>query len=135
VHYIKKAGGKEIEAALVSGEADINLHFFAPALIRLDAGDPLVILAGAHVGCFELVGTDRVRAIRDLKGKTVAVGALGAPGHVFIASMAAYVGPDPRKDITWATHPEAEAVRLLTAGRIDAFLAFPLHELKREPKA
>jgi NitT/TauT family transport system substrate-binding protein len=65
VHYIQKPGGKVIEAALASGEADINMYFGAPALIRLEAGDPLVILAGVHVGCFQVFGTERVRAIRD----------------------------------------------------------------------
>jgi NitT/TauT family transport system substrate-binding protein len=125
VHYVKKPGGKEIEAALVSGEADLNMHFIAPTLLRLDAGDPLVILAGVHVGCIELVGSDRVRTIRDLQGKSVAVPALGGAHHVFIASMAAYVGLDPHKDITWVTHPAAAAVRLLIEGTIDAFLAFP----------
>jgi len=125
VHYVKKQGGKGIESALASGEADINMHFGAAGLIRVDAGDPLVILAGGHIGCFELIGSERVRAIRDLKGKTVAVVELGAPDHVFIASMGAYVGLDPQKDITWVAHPAAEAVRLLTEGKIDAFMAFP----------
>src|SRR5262249_19273560 len=125
VQYVEKPGGKEIEAALVSGEANINMHFVAPTLLRLDAGDPLVILAGGHIGCFELVGTDQVRTIREVRGKTVAVGALGEPGHVFIASMAAYVGLEPQKDITWVTHPPAEAVQLLTEGKIDALMAFP----------
>jgi hypothetical protein len=37
--------------------------------VVLDAGDPVVILAGSHIGCFELFGTDRVRSIRDLKGR------------------------------------------------------------------
>ena len=125
VHYVKKQGGKGIESALASGEADINMHFGAAGLIRVDAGDPLVILAGGHIGCFELVGTDQVRTIRDLRGKTVAVVELGAPEHVFIASMAAYVGLDPQKDSTWVTHPPAEAVQLLTEGKIDALMAFP----------
>jgi len=125
VHYVKKPGGKGIETALVSGEANINMHFGAPTLIRLDAGDPLVILAGGHIGCFVLIGSERVRAIRDLKGKTVAVAELGGPDHVFLASMGAYVGLDPQKDITWVAQPSAEAVRLLTEGKIDAFIAFP----------
>src|SRR5262249_6099176 len=59
--------------AVLSGEVDFVLNFVGPLLVRLDAGDPLVILAGGHVGCFELFGTERVRAIRDLKGKTVSV--------------------------------------------------------------
>jgi len=73
----------------------------------------------------ELVGTERVRAIRDLKGKTVAVNGRGAPDHMFLASMAAYVGLAPQKDITWVTSPPAEAVQLLTEGKIDALMAFP----------
>ena len=64
------------------GEIDIALAFVGPLLIRVEAGDPLVILAGVHVGCFELVGTDHVRAIRDLKGKTVTVPEMGGPPHV-----------------------------------------------------
>jgi len=111
--------------ALLSGEVDIVLNFVGPLLVRLDAEDPLVILAGGHVGCFELFGTDHVRAIRDLKGKTVAVPQLGSPHQLFLASMAAYVGLDPQKDITWVTHAPDEAMGLLAEGKIDAFLGFP----------
>jgi NitT/TauT family transport system substrate-binding protein len=111
--------------AVVSGEVDLALNFVGPLLIRVEAGDPLVILAGGHVGCFELVGTDRVRAIRDLRGKTVTVPQLGSPHHVFLASMAAYVGLDPNKDIHWVTHPAAESIQLLAEGKVDALLGFP----------
>jgi NitT/TauT family transport system substrate-binding protein len=99
--------------------------FSGPTLINLDMEDPIVILAGVHVGCFELFGTDRVHAIRDLKGKTVAVNELGSPAHVFLASMVAYVGLDPRKDLQWAIHPFTESTRLLAEGKIDAVLALP----------
>jgi len=125
VSYAQKLDLREIGPGLAAGEADINLHFAAPVILRIDAGDPIVVLAGGHVGCFELVGTGRVRSIRDLKGKTVAVPTLGSPGHVFLASMAAFVGLDPGKDIKWATHPFDESMRLLAEGRIDAFLGFP----------
>jgi NitT/TauT family transport system substrate-binding protein len=83
------------------------------------------MVVGGPVGCFELIGTERVRAIRDLKGKTVTVPELGSSHHVFLASMVAYVGLDPHKDIKWVTHPAKESVRLLLAGEVDAFLAFP----------
>jgi NitT/TauT family transport system substrate-binding protein len=111
--------------ALASGVADIVADFAAPLIRRIDAGDPITFLGGVHVGCFELFGTERVRAIRDLKGKTVAVRALESPPHVFLASMAAYVGLDPAKDITWTVHPSAEAMQLLAEGRIDAYMGFP----------
>jgi NitT/TauT family transport system substrate-binding protein len=68
---------------------DISMAFIAPYIIQMDAGVPIVLLGGVHVGCFELFGTDRVKAIRDLKGKTVAVPELGSAHHVFVAAMAA----------------------------------------------
>src|SRR5712691_6016420 len=125
VQYVKHESLLAKQTALAAGEVDLTLHFSVPFLLQLEAGAPLVLLAGVHVGCFELFGTERVRAIRDLKGKTVAVNGLGAPDHMFLASMAAYVGLDPRQDITWVAYPPAEAVQLLTEGKIDAFLAFP----------
>ena len=125
VQHVKVDGPAEISKALGTGAADVNLHFAAPLIIELDAGAPLVLLAGIHVGCFELFGTDRVRVIRDLKGKTVAVTQLGLTQHVFLASMVAFVGLDPRKDVNFVAHPAPEAKRLLAEGKIDAYLGFP----------
>ena len=125
VSYVTLPVGQPVSKALAGGDADISMNFVGPNLLRVDEGDPVVFLAGAHVGCFELVGTDRVRAIRDLKGKTVAVPGLGSSQHVYLASMVAYVGLDPRTDITWVPHSLADAVRLLTEEKIDAFLATP----------
>ncbi len=125
VHYDKVKAATESLPALASGRVDISMQFAGPLIIRIDAGDPIVVLAGGHVGCFELFGTGRVRSIRDLKGKTVAVPGLGSPGHVFLASMVAHVGLDARKDINWVTHSFADSMRLLAEGKIDAFLGFP----------
>jgi NitT/TauT family transport system substrate-binding protein len=125
VIYIQKDSDLGIQQALASGEADLSNLYGGPLILRVEAGDPVVILAGLHVGCFELVGTDQVRAIRDLKGKTVAVPALGTSQHVYLSSMMAYVGLDPRTDVTWVTHSLADAVRLLTEEKLDAFLATP----------
>jgi NitT/TauT family transport system substrate-binding protein len=123
VQYLKTSAASTYKA-LATGEAHLTVDFAAPLILRGDTREPIVILAGVHVGCFELFGTDRVRTIRDLKGKSVAVTEPGGPDHVFLASMVAYVGLDPGKDIHWATHPPAEAVQLLTDGKIDALLAF-----------
>ena len=97
LQYVKKEGTVAKQQALAAGEVDLTLHFSAPLLTRIDAGDPIVILAGVHVGCFELFGTEPVRSIRDLRGKTVAVHGLGSVEHVFLASITAYVcSPPPR---------------------------------------
>jgi len=125
IQYLTKSSPGEIGGALASGEANINLHFAGPLILGIDAGDPIVILSGSHVGCFELFGTNRVRTIRDLKGKTVAVPGIGSPPYVFLSIMAAHVGLDPLKDINWITRPAAESMRLLAESKIDAFLGFP----------
>lgn len=124
VQYIK-TGQHLMAKNVVSGALDFAMNFAAPLLIPLDAGDPIVMLAGGHTGCFELFGTKRVRTIRDLTGKTVAIPELGSPYHIFVASMAAYVGINAQKDINWVIHPPAEAMRLLAEQKIDAFLGFP----------
>jgi hypothetical protein len=85
----------------------------------------LLILGGTHVGCFELFGSERIRSMRDFKGKKVAVTTLGSARHLLTASMAAHVGLDPRKDIDWIENPAAEAMRLFTEGKIDGFIGFP----------
>jgi NitT/TauT family transport system substrate-binding protein len=125
VLHLKQQNSSAINMALATGEVDITGHFAGPAVIGVDAGAPIVILSGLHVGCFELFGTDRVRTVRDLKGKTVAALELGSAEHVFLSSIATYVGLDPSKDINWVMHPAAESMQLLADGKIDAFLGFP----------
>jgi len=108
-----------------AGTIDISMAFVAPYIIQLDAGLPLVLLGGVHAGCYELFGTERVKAIRDLKGKTVAVPELGSAHHIFVAAMAAYVGIDPKRDINFVIYPAAESIQLLAEGKIDALMGFP----------
>jgi NitT/TauT family transport system substrate-binding protein len=125
VEYVALEGGLGNPQLLASGKADLTADAVPAWLPILDKTDTVVILAGVHVGCYELFGTDRVRTVRDLKGKTVAVTELRDDRHAFVASMAMQVGLDPRKDVTWVTHPADEAMRLLAAEQIDAFLGFP----------
>src|SRR2546422_5045730 len=39
-------------ARLASGESDIDITYAANLIVRIDAADPIVVLAGAHLGCF-----------------------------------------------------------------------------------
>jgi NitT/TauT family transport system substrate-binding protein len=132
IQYVRVRSVPEITQVMAAGETDLGMQTILPTVLRLDAGDPLVLLGGVHLGCYELFGTDRVRSIHDLKGKTVAVGAIGGGDHAYISIMAAYVGLDPRKDISWVVHPPGESKKLLTEGKIDAYMAFgpDPHELR-----
>jgi NitT/TauT family transport system substrate-binding protein len=123
VQYVELA--ENVYPGFAAGKIDISMAFVAPFIIQVDAGVPIVLLGGVHAGCYELFGTERVKAIRDLKGKTVAVPGLGSPHHVFVASMAAHVGMDPKRDINFVIHPAAESMQLLAERKIDALMGFP----------
>ena len=127
-------GGQPVPETLVSGRADLSMTD-APSLVPvLDTGKSIVVLAGVHAGCYELVATERVPAIRDLKGKTVAIAAFEAGDHILLSSMLAYVGMDPRKDINWVAGKQfGDALNLFIEGKADAFLGFAPepHEVRR----
>ena len=126
VQYLRdESSGSLPNSLLASGGIDINSQFSAPSIIRVEAGDPVVFLGGLHVGCFELFGTEQIRTVRDLKGKRVAIPAFGSPAHAFLASMTAYVGLDPSRDINFVTYPANQSMQLLADSRIDALLSFP----------
>ena len=127
VHYVKTPSETKnwSPTTLLTGEVDISASFLPSALVPIDAGKPLVILAGHHLGCVELFATNRVRSTVELKGKTVKVTQFNGDEHIFISMFVAYVGLDPHKDINWVLHPFAEGVRLFTEGKIDAFMSGP----------
>jgi NitT/TauT family transport system substrate-binding protein len=113
------------DRTLVSGDAQMGMLFLGPFLLRLDVGAPLVILSGGHIGCLELFAHEPIRSVRDLKGRSVAVLALGTAGHVFLATLMAYIGLDPRKDVTIMAHPYREAMRLFEEQKVDAYITAP----------
>ena len=125
VRHVMSDAGLRQSKAMASGEIDFTLHFSPPLLLPIDAGEKITIIAGIHVGCFELLATDRIRSIADLKGKTVGVPDLGTSPHVFVSTIAAHVGLNPAKDINWVTSPSVSPKELFADGKIDAWLGFP----------
>ncbi|MGH7318478.1 MAG: ABC transporter substrate-binding protein [Candidatus Rokuibacteriota bacterium] len=126
VQYVEFPGeGTRAFERLGTGDLDMLQWFIAPGVVEVDRGAPIVFLAGVHVGCFELFGTDRVRSVRDLKGKTIVVPGIQAVPHMFLLAILTYVGLDPAKDVNFVVRPSAEAKMLLAEGQVDAYLGFP----------
>lgn len=125
IGYVERDAGRAIYKALASGEVDLTMALTLGWITQVDIGAPIVMLAGVHVGCYELFSAGTVRSVRDLKGRTVSVPGLGSGAHLLLSAMAAYVGLDPKKDIQWVIHPSAESIHLLAERKIDAFMAFP----------
>ena len=86
---------------------------------------PVTVLAGVQVGCFELSAKEGIRNVADLKGRTVGLQDWGSTAHVLVALMAANVGLDPAKDIRWVTDPSVKPIEQFVEGKIDAFMGFP----------
>jgi NitT/TauT family transport system substrate-binding protein len=114
-----------LSTAIGRGEVDFSMHFSPPSILAIDGGERITIIAGVHVGCFELFGHEGIRSIRDLKGKKVGLQNWGLAPHAFVTSMAAYVGLDPAKDIDWILSPSVDPMELFAEGKVDAFLGTP----------
>src|SRR5947207_8233023 len=71
--YFTRPGFGWTQQALAAREIDIAVGYATNMVIQVDAGDPVVLLGGIHVGCYELFGSERVRAVRDLRGRKIAV--------------------------------------------------------------
>ncbi|MGY3611160.1 MULTISPECIES: ABC transporter substrate-binding protein, partial [unclassified Bradyrhizobium] len=118
-------GSAQDKAIWRSSDVDFNLNFSGPLLLEIDRGLSTTVLAGIHVGCFELFAREGIRSVADLKGRTVGVQSLESPPHVFLSAMATLVGLDPAKDIEWVTSAKVKPIELFADGKIDAFLGFP----------
>jgi NitT/TauT family transport system substrate-binding protein len=123
IRYVNAPGSQQVDA-LLHHELDFSNFFPGGNIPQIDAGSPIVVLAGIHVGCFELFAREGTRHIADLKGKTI--GLRVTPVGV-LTLMAAEVGLDPAKDIRWVTGADrgSDPLELFVQGKIDAFLGFP----------
>jgi NitT/TauT family transport system substrate-binding protein len=105
------------------GEWDFDTSEPAYLIRGIDAGAPVVVVGGVHVGCYELFAGQGIRHIGELKGKRV-----GGDNPTLFGLMAAQVGLDPAHDIDWVgPDPALLPLELFAQGKIDAYLSFPPH--------
>ena len=106
---------------LAEGKYDFASNVTAQNVVFVDSGLPITLVAGIHAGCYELFASDGIRSIRDLKGKRV--GTFAATD--LLEMMAAFVGLDPKKDLTIINDPEAKPLDQFIQGKLDAYMALP----------
>ncbi|AZO74101.1 MAG: ABC transporter substrate-binding protein [Mesorhizobium sp.] len=121
VRYIQGDPKLDQSVWIAIGETDFSINYVPVHVRSIDAGVPIRVLGGLHVGCLELLANDRVKTITDLKGKRVGVHDLDAPSYVLVALMAAYVGLDPANDIDWVIEPD-KPTKAFADGKFDAYL-------------
>jgi NitT/TauT family transport system substrate-binding protein len=111
---------------IAHGEVDFGREF-APSLVTaMNAGTPVTVLSGLHLGCFEIFGKKEIRTLGDLKGKTVGSNALtSATDRPLLTIMTRLIGLDPAKDLHWVVDPSQQPMDLFVEGKVDTFLAAP----------
>jgi NitT/TauT family transport system substrate-binding protein len=109
---------------IAHGIIDFGLNFASAEVAGIDRGVAMKVLAGVHVGCFELFVNGAIRGVADLPGKKVGIQAVGSPDHLFLSVIAGNVGIDPKTQIDWVTSGSVRPKQLFIDGKIDAFLGF-----------
>ncbi len=126
IRYVDTEPGSTDAGMVAEGKLDFSVALAPEAVRRIDAGAPVVILAGVHPGCYELFAHEPVNSIKDLKGRSVAIPEQTGYGpHLWLSLMAAYVGLDPAKDISWVTSSTIDPIELFAKGSADAYLGGP----------
>jgi NitT/TauT family transport system substrate-binding protein len=125
IHYLEAPSDADTAQMVARGEGDFTLNFASQFVAMIDGGGAVTVLAGVHVGCFELFASDAIHGIADLRGKSIGAQALGSSAQVFLGALAAGIGLDPRREIRWVTDVAANPLQLFAAGKIDAYLAAP----------
>ena len=77
IDYSSPISGPLLSEAIASGQLDFAMTFSGPLVLELDRGKRITMLAGVHVGCFELFTREGINSVADLKGKSVGPKDLG----------------------------------------------------------
>ena len=126
VNYVQGDPALDQSIWIARGETDFSVNYVPVHVRSINAGVPIKVLAGLHVGCLELIANASVSNIGELRGKRVGVPDTEGPAYVLISLMARYVGLDPVNDIEWVTLPNNKAIASgFAEGKLDAFLGQP----------
>lgn len=128
--YLREEGFTDIQfvkgnasQAMASGGADLSSLFPPSLAAEVDAGNPVVALAGLHVGCIGLFAQKGTRDVRALRGKTIFV-----PGkdprdfrYSFFVATLLEAGIDPARDVNIVEAPAgADLVQMFRDGKSEA---------------
>lgn len=93
--------------AIATGKSDAGVGMALRWLKPLEQGFDVKITAGTHGGCMRLLAEKGkgINGVADLKGKTIAVADMAAPGKNFFSIVLQKAGLDPDKDVEWRQFP------------------------------
>jgi ABC-type nitrate/sulfonate/bicarbonate transport system substrate-binding protein len=122
-NFISVGDGSKIIGALLSGQADIcTASGFGQVLPAIEKGGALKVLAGSEVLLLHLIYTNRpdIKTLKDLEGRTVGVGSLGALLHSITVALLRKNNVDPGKITFVNVGSSADVFRAVVAKVVDA---------------
>ena len=115
--------GGQAADLLLAGKVDVAMQVgFGPMLAAMDAGAPFKVIAGANLLAVHAVYSKNpaIRSLKDLEGRTVGTGRLGALTHQLIYAALLKAGVDPARVTFVPQGNSASIFRSLLAGELDA---------------
>ncbi|KFI30032.1 ABC transporter substrate-binding protein [Haematobacter massiliensis] len=108
--------------AIATGKADGGIGMALRWLKALEQGFDVKITAGTHGGCSRLVTLQStgITELSQLKGKTIGVTDLAAPGKNFFSILLHQSGIDPETDVKWRAFSSDVLEIAAERGEIDA---------------
>jgi len=130
--YLREEGFTDIQfikgnasSAMASGGADLSSLFPPSLAAEVDAGTPLVAVAGLHVGCIGLFAQRGTRDVRALRGKTIVVPNKDPRDfrYSYFVVTLLEAGIDPVRDVNMVEAPAgADLVQMFRDGKSDAVM-------------
>ncbi|HEY6259780.1 MAG TPA: ABC transporter substrate-binding protein [Xanthobacteraceae bacterium] len=121
--FLSVGDGSKIIGAVLSGEADICVASgFSQVLPAIERGGKLKVLAGSEVLLLHLVYSWRpeIKTLKDLEGRTVGTGSLGALLHSITVALLRKNNVDPGKVKFVNVGSSADVFRAVVAKVVDA---------------
>ena len=129
------------------GTAEFGVIYGTTLVAAVDAGRPVVAVAGTHTGCIELWARPGINTIADLRGKTIAVNFKNFTvagntatdlAYGFFVSLLAYVGMQPGDANFIEIGADKSVISYFVDGKADAILTAGvngplLHGTKNNP--
>jgi NitT/TauT family transport system substrate-binding protein len=83
ISYVATEAGIPATLSLARGEVDFSASYAPTLIIPIDAGEPITIVGGEHIGCIELFAKEGIRGILTSRVRTSACKAWVPPNTRF----------------------------------------------------
>jgi len=120
VRYVSLPPGANTPDEIAQHAIDFGVHFGSVQIVGIDRGVAMKVLAGVHVGCFELFVNNATRGVADLEGKKVGITSAGSASDL----LAQWTMTDKKVNFTRVPLGGGGLVPNLLSGNVDAVVLY-----------